>query len=57
MKTICVYLGDHKKKKEAERKEKQRDCPNSTYKHLVTTMVPLFQPKLLFALALGKHER
>lgn len=35
----------------------QGDCPNSPYKHLATTMVPLFQPKWLVVLALREWER
>lgn len=37
--------------------KKQGDCPNSPYKHLATTTVPLFQPKWLVVLALRERER
>lgn len=37
--------------------KKQGDCPNSPYKHLATTTVPLFQPKWLVVLALREWER
>lgn len=38
-------------------KKKQGDCPNSPYKHLATTTVPLFQPKWLVVLALREQGR